>query len=309
MASFLGKTDNVFEATSVSSTQSSATSVTSTPSGKRALSNTSTPSPSTCVQVTKKVKIPSPQPDKMSNPLTSTETATIVQTVMQQISEQLKTTIADHVQVSVTAMANSVAAIITASFNDRISSLEAENKNLREEVQLFSDKIKTLESDRAFVHGKLDEAEQYSRRSCLRISGISETPDEVTDNIVIKVAQACGTKITLNDIDRSHRIRQRQPKNSQRPDDIIVKFVSYRSRSSFYWGKSKLKGSADFKGVYINEDLTSQRANLLRSARQLVKNKALLGAWSSDGRIYVKQLDGTKSTIRCKDDISTFTQQ
>lgn len=232
---------------------------------------------------------------------------------MQEISEQLKATIADHVQVSVTAMANSVAEIITASFNDRISSLETENKSLREEVTSLSDKIRTLESDRVLVFSKLDEAEQYSRRSCLRISGFPESPDEVTDNIVIKVAQACGTKITLNDIDRSHRIRQRQPMNSpqrnQRPDDIIVKFVSYRSRSSFYWGKSKLKESTEFKGVFINEDLTSQRANLLRIARLSVKNKGLTGAWSSDGRIFVKQLDGTRRVIRSKDDIPTSTQQ
>ena len=76
-----------------------------------------------------------------SNPVNQ-ETSSIVQTVMEQISEQLKTTIADHVQVSVTAMANSVAAIITASLSDRISNVELENKNLRDQITSLSDKIK-----------------------------------------------------------------------------------------------------------------------------------------------------------------------
>jgi len=53
---------------------------------------------------------------------------------MEQISEQPKTTIADHVQVSVTALANSIAAINTASSNDRISSIKTENKNLRGQI-------------------------------------------------------------------------------------------------------------------------------------------------------------------------------
>ena len=67
---------------------------------------------------------------------------------MGQISEQLKTTIADDVQVSVTAMANSVAAIITASLNDRISTVELEKINLRDQITSLSDKIKIVESEK-----------------------------------------------------------------------------------------------------------------------------------------------------------------
>ena len=47
----------------------------------------------------------------------------------------------------------------------------------------------------------------------------------------------------------------------------------------FFKCKSHLKEADDFKGVYINEDLTRHRADLLRSARQLVKIKSL-SAWS-----------------------------
>ena len=148
-------TDNISAQSTLTSTA-----LVSTPGSKRTLSNTSTPSPSVCVQVIKKAKVPVSQPTIMATDLnpTNQETASIVLSVMEQISERLKTTIADHVQVSVMAMANSVVAIIT-SLNDSISTVKLENKTLRDQITSLSDKIKILE---------------------LRISGIHETPEENT---------------------------------------------------------------------------------------------------------------------------------
>ena len=70
--------------------------------------------------------------------------------------------------------------------------------------------------------------------------------------------------------------------------------------------KSHLKEADDFKGVYINEDLTRHRADLFRSARQLVKNKSLLSAGSFDGRIFVKLPDNTKRQIHSKEDLGVI---
>ena len=90
----------------------------------------------------------------------------------------------------------------------------------------------------------------------------------------MKLAQACGTQLTLSDIERSNRVRPRHTRSSStsRPNVIIVKFVSYRSRSSFVRGKE----SVDYRGIFIYGDLTHQRADLLRNARFLVKNKSLV---------------------------------
>jgi len=88
-----------------------------------------------------------------------------------------------------------------------------------------------------------------------------------------------------------------------RPSDIIVKFVSYRSRAAFFKGKSFLKMTEAYKRVYINEDLTRFRADLLRSARLLVRNKSLMSAWSFDGRIFVKCPDGSRHLIHSKEEL------
>jgi len=74
----------------------------------------------------------------------------------------------------------------------------------------------------------------------------------------------------------------------------------------FFKCKSHLKEADDFKGVYINEDLTRHRADLFRSARQLVKNKSLLSAGSFDGRIFVKLPDNTKRQIHSKEDLGVI---
>ena len=73
--------------------------------------------------------------------------------------------------------------------------------------------------------------------------------------------------------------------NPSKPRDIIVKLTSYRAK--LYLRRSKLK-DVGYKSTFINEDLTSKRSSLLFNARALVKSGRLLGAWSSDGTILIK---------------------
>ncbi|KAH3882733.1 hypothetical protein DPMN_006678 [Dreissena polymorpha] len=51
-----------------------------------------------------------------------------------------------------------------------------------------------------------DRAEQYSRHNCLRITGILEARDEDTDNIIVTMAKDLGAKLSVDEIDRSHRV-------------------------------------------------------------------------------------------------------
>lgn len=276
-------------------------------SSKRVLSNSSTPSPSsTYAQVTKKAKMPETASSACSQPETTHES--LVKSVMAEITDQLKTTISEHVNASVTAMAQSVADIISSTLNDRMTAIESENKRLNEQVRQLTDKINELENHKQMTSKSLDTAEQYSRRSCLRISGVAETPDESTDDIVLNIARACDVEMTLAEIDRSHRVPTRKPSaaGKSHPHDIIVKFVSYRSRAALYSGKSRLKNNDNFTRVYINEDLTRLRASLLRSARQLVKINKVTSAWSHDGRIFVKCIDGSRRLISSIDDINNL---
>ena len=149
-----------------------------------------------------------------------------------------------------------------------------------------------------------DQAEQYSRRNCLRISGYKEQQNEDTDEIVMKLASDIGCNLQLTDIDRSHRIG-RPAGRGDRPRDIIVKFSTYRNRQKLYKQRTALKVNGH-PGVFVNEDLTKLRSGLLYNARKLLKAKLIKGAWSSDGIILVKDKNDSVSRICSASDLVKF---
>lgn len=106
---------------------------------------------------------------------------------------------------------------------------------------------------------KKDNQEQYSRRNSLRVSDIDETPNENTDDLIIKMSDAIGANIAVSEIDRSHRVGKPGPGKSM---DILVKFVSYRSRQKIYTLRSLLKDKG-YPKTFVNEDMTKRRSFIL----------------------------------------------
>ena len=122
-------------------------------------------------------------------------TITIPPSEMLKLSELLKDTF--HTEI-VGIVDNIVKAVITG-LQERITSLEKSNKDLQDTNVSLTARV-------TFLEAQADQAEQYSRRNCLRISGVPETPDESTDNIVMSIANDIDSDIRIHDIDRSHRV-------------------------------------------------------------------------------------------------------
>ncbi|KAL8606910.1 hypothetical protein ACOMHN_048706 [Nucella lapillus] len=159
---------------------------------------------------------------------------------------------------------------------------------------------------------QVDSLEQYSRRNNVRISGIPEpkggSVQEDTDNIVQKLGEAIGVRVTSEMIDRSHRVGKRTGTSDRQ---IIVKFTSYRysrllmtSRKGL---KNKTAASLGFtpKGftppprpssaaeaaatpvpkpgnrIYVNDDLTRVRAQLAARARRFKREKKAVDVHST----------------------------
>lgn len=83
----------------------------------------------------------------------------------------------------------------------------------------MSDKVTCFEK-------QIDKKEQNSRCNCILLHGIPESKGEVTYNITLKTIceNINGNIITVDNIDRSHRIRKydNQKKN---PRQVIVQFT------------------------------------------------------------------------------------
>ena len=179
----------------------------------------------------------------------------------------------------------------------------------------------------------IDEHEQYSSRTYFRISGIHEESNEDIVDVTLKfINKQLGlvSPIDDHDIDRVHRLGPRRGAIS-RP--ILVKFATYRARQLVYRNKAYLnphrrpelqagawgRGDTSSKGsdrhsstpteqderqrMWINEDLTKTRAELLWRARVTTKERKIVDCWSSDGKILIKRSGGEIVQIRRISDI------
>lgn len=63
----------------------------------------------------------------------------------------------------------------------------------------MSTKVETLEK-------QIEQAELYSRRNCLRISGWKEEASEDNDAMIMRLASIVGSEIQISEIDGSHRL-------------------------------------------------------------------------------------------------------
>ena len=136
-----------------------------------------------------------------------------------------------------------------------------------------------------------NEAEQYSRRTCVRVYGIPENPGEDTDKLVLDLArEKMDLNLEQHEIDRSHRVgapaaagaHSTTGRSAAKPRPIIVKCTSYRTRERFLKNRRKLKGTH----IGIEEDLTVRNRTILYKAKEEVKkNDKIDAAWSTDGRI------------------------
>lgn len=166
-----------------------------------------------------------------------------------------------------------------------IETLQAENVNLKEQINM--------------VRNHADCNEQKSRTQCLLLHGIEELAAERTDDISIKaISEHLGVEISLDDIERSHRIGPPPKKSTRRtrPRAIVIRFMSMRKRMEVFRNKKRLKG----KKILITESLTRYRYDLLKKSKTVYGER---NVWSSDGRIFTN-IDGVPTLIKCEDDLS-----
>ena len=126
-------------------------------------------------------------------------------------------------------------------------------EDLKSEVDSLSTKIEKPEKIR-------DQQEQYSRMNCLRVHGIAEEKEKITDEVIINTLhEKLDQDITLRDLERTHQIGEPKKTRGKTPP-IIVKFVQYNDRNRVFRNKNKLKGQK----ISITESLTKIRIDKLR---------------------------------------------
>lgn len=195
---------------------------------------------------------------------------------------------------------------VIEAVKESYQSLSDEVKSLREENELLKILNGELEKKVSDVVDANETLEQYGRRNSVRISGVPVRQNEVTDEIVLDIAQALGVAMDVSEIDRSHRVGK--PTNRNR--DILVKFVSYRSRQKLYSRRKDLRDNDATMGTFINEDLTRCRSNILYEARLSAtgENAIFKAAYSSDGKIFAIDKTDNRHMIQSVDALNKLKQ-
>ena len=199
--------------------------------------------------------------------------------------------------------------LITKQANE-ISVLDTSVKDHTWALKEQAREIDALYSKLLELELRIESQEQYSRRTSLRFHNIKvpvNQKNEIihpvnTDELVLKVCnEKLGLNISLNDIGRSHVIGAAKEGKAQ----VIVRFISYRTRQAVYSNKKALKNDAD--KVFITENLTKFRTGIVKRLAELKFEGVIETYWTADGRIFLKHKPESKKLyIKNHDDIDTF---
>ena len=109
--------------------------------------------------------------------------------------------------------------------------LESDLERKKKDLTSLRKRVDEETSKRETAERQLNDLEQYTRRNSIRLFGIEEQANEDTDQIAVDLAnRKLGFQLTKRDIDRSHRVQQ---KDQTKPKPIIVKLCSYKDKRLF----------------------------------------------------------------------------
>lgn len=164
-------------------------------------------------------------------------------------------------------------------------------------IEKMSHTINDLKLKYEVLENNMDRNEQLMKRKNIRISGI---PENGVENVKEATLNLLNSKMKLNikenDIEDCYRIKAKHENNKRRPNVIFLRFADMKCCTLVKNNKSKLKST----GIYINEDLTKFRLNLLNTA---IETFSLKNAWSNNGTIFVK-CNNKVHMVRCEKDIT-----
>lgn len=209
---------------------------------------------------------------------------------------------------------------VIKAFSEHILS-EIIGPAIKKELKSRDDKIEALEkrlnekvSEVDNLKMQIDEIEQYSRKYCINVKGVPETPREDPIEIIMNIANGIGVTLQASDIDVAHRIgRSERTAGGGKTRDLCVKFRSYQKRSEVWQSRKALRSwqqpgtrmtrarsasQADkVPDVFMYENLTRHRQRVMYVARELKRANKLWAVWSDGGVMKVKKTQTSGTVI------------
>ena len=189
--------------------------------------------------------------------------------------------------------------VSSSAFQNALSdSLNFDIKSFEEKLKDKANKMADLEEKNKLLQDKLEQLEQYTRRTNIRIFGIPENKDEDTDQLV---REFCKKELNLDlkneEISRSHRVGKKRILSSRHPRPIIVRLARHNTKVEILKKRRELKSKKRPFG--LQEDLTESRRAILKYLRDEDSDFKISKAWTIDGTIFFRPSCEPNTVERC----------
>ena len=231
----------------------------------------------------------------------------------------------------------------TKKTDEAIAEMQRTLVTLHRDLKARDEKIAHLTQENIFLKDRIDDLEQYSRKSSIRVYGVSKHTTGSTDQKLLHLfidVLKIAPPIQPDDIEVSHRIGKPQaasPNNADTPDTteawdtngnnhgtqdtadpptsrpIIARFTSRKVKARVMDAKKELRTALSdndtdapqhFPGkVFIADDLTKHRARLSYKARVLAREGKIASTWVFDGWVLFKDLHNRIHPVRREEDL------
>lgn len=193
-------------------------------------------------------------------------------------------------------------------FQQRLEKLETSmnaGQSSGSELKTISNTIETLKTE-------IRQQQQWERLMNLEVSGVPESNSEDVIDIITRIADHAGVKLTRDNVIHATRVQPRQ-NVSGRPKVIIVKLKNRYLKDNILAGLRKTRGvtthdisiPGEPRRIFVNEHLTIDNKLLFKKCREFAKSKFYQFTWVKNCRIYMRK-DDTSPAIYIKHDSDLY---
>ena len=153
-------------------------------------------------------------------------------------------------------------------FDEKLKNQQREILNLQTRLLNLEHRMIYNEHLSMLNNRKIDDSEQFSRKTNLRLRGIKVKSDDSPERIMKLIQEqvtALDLGIEASEYDRCHRIGGKNYKNGILYQDVLLKLCFWKTRNILYQNRKKLH----FK---VFADLTHSRSDLFEYAKNEINN-------------------------------------
>ena len=175
--------------------------------------------------------------------------------------------------------------------------LQFEVGNLQETTKSSQETIAGLEEANAVLREQLDDLEQYTRGTNIRIFGIPEPtgtdPEDTNAKAIDFFANQLGITVSADHISRSHR----NGKRGRTPRLIIVRLVHYKTKVQLLRKRRELKARETNFDIW--EDLTQCRRDILHYFDNDITEGIIDKVWTIERIIFMRPTSRSSVIEKC----------